>query len=100
MLHPDQFLRRLVNEKVDRILITQPVAAGHGVVEVVIETVVVLDDAGGATLGRDGVAAHRVDLGDQGDTQVGVRLRNGDGGAQPRTSGPDNNNIRSDRFHG
>jgi hypothetical protein len=100
MLHPGQFLRRLVDEKLDRVLITQPVAAGHGVVEMILETVVVLDDASGATLGGDGVAAHRVDLGDQGDTQVRIRLRNGDGGAQSRTSGPDDNNIRSDRFHG
>jgi hypothetical protein len=53
------------DEEVDDVLLAQPVAAGHGVVEVRLQAVVRLRHRGGAALGRDGVAAHRVDLGDQ-----------------------------------
>ena len=83
----------------DGILVAQPVAAAHGVVEVMLEAVVGLDDAGRAALGRAGVAAHRVDLGDQRDAQLRVGLRERDGGAQSRAARADDRYVRLDRLH-
>jgi len=50
------------DEVVDDILLAQPIAAGDGVVEVVLQAVVALHDAGRAALGRHGMAAHREHL--------------------------------------
>ena len=64
-----QLDRCLLDEVLDDILLAEPVAAAHGVVEVIVETVVRALDTRRTTLGRHGVAAHRVDLGDQSDFQ-------------------------------
>ena len=76
MLEAQELLGRFLHEGLDRILIAEPVAARDGVVRVLVETVVGRDGAGGAALRRDGVAAHRVHLGDHRDTQPGIRLGN------------------------
>ena len=67
VLQAQQLLGRFLDEGLDRVLIAQPVAAGDGVVGVLVEAVVGRIDAGGAALGRDRVAAHRVHLGDDRD---------------------------------
>ena len=86
VLEAQELLGRFLHEGLDRILIAEPVAARDGVVGVLVEAVVGRDGAGGAALGGDGVAAHRVDLGDDGDTQPGIGLGDGDRGAQARAA--------------
>lgn len=64
MLQLDHLVGGIVDEVVDHVLLTQPVATGYGVVEVVFEGVIITDDTGGTAFCGHGVAAHRVDLGD------------------------------------
>ena len=92
VLYARQLSRCFVNEQVDRILIAEPVSAGDGIVKMIIETVVALDYSGGAALGGNGVAAHRIDLGDQCDLQGWRSLGDRDRGAQAGTAGADNCN--------
>ncbi|MNV52133.1 hypothetical protein D3C71_1442100 [compost metagenome] len=56
------FPRAVVDEMVDHVLLTQPVATGNGVVEVVVKRVVILSDGGGSPFGGYRMAAHRVDF--------------------------------------
>jgi hypothetical protein len=67
VLQPEQFLGGLGDERLDGILIAQPVAAGNGVVGVFFEAVVGRYHTCGPALGRDCVAAHRVNLRDDRD---------------------------------
>ena len=83
VLQLHQLDRRLRDEGLDRVLVTQPVAARHRVVGVLVQAVVGRDDRRSAALGRDRVAAHRVDLRHDRDAQPRVRLHDRDGGAQP-----------------
>ena len=79
MFELGQFDRCLLDEVLDDILLAQPVAAAHGVVEMIIEAVIRTLDPSRATLRRHGVAAHRIDLRDQRDLQrrIGFGHRNG-----------------------
>ncbi len=99
MLQLHQFQRRLLDEMFHDILVAEPVAAAHRVVEVHLEGVVGAFDARGAALGGTGVAAHRVDLGNQGDLQFRVGFGNRDRRTQAGPAGPDNDNISLDAFH-
>ena len=63
------------DERLDGVLVAQPVAAGDGVVDVLVEGVALGDHAGGTALGRHRVAAHRVDLRDDGHVESRVRSR-------------------------
>ena len=65
MLHLRQLERSCLDEQLHGILVAQPIAAGHGVVEMIIEAVIVLDHAGCAALGRHRMAAHGVDFRDE-----------------------------------
>ena len=85
--------RRLLDERLDGVLVAQPVAAGDGVVGVLVEAVVRGDHAGGAALGRDRVAAHRVDLRDDGHPQGRVGLGDGDGRAQAGAAAADDEHV-------
>jgi len=89
-----------VDEDLDAILVAQPVTARDGVVRVLVVRVVLGDHAGCAALGGDGMAAHRVDLGDHRDAELGVDFGNGDRGAQSGTAAADQKNIVRRRFHG
>ena len=99
MLQLDHFVGGVVDEVLDHVLLTQPVATGDGVVEVVFEGVVITDDACGATFGGHCVAAHRIDLGNQGDFQLRVGFCNGDCGTQATATGTDDGNIGLDNIH-
>jgi len=99
MFHAGKFPRRLPDEQVDRVLIAQPVAAGDGVVEVVVEAVLVLGDAGSPALGGDGVAAHGIDLGQQRDPKTGVCLGDGNGGPETGATGADDDDVRCGQVH-
>ena len=93
VLQLDQFLGRFLHEGLDSVLIAEPVAAGDRVVDVVLQRVSVLDHGGGAAFRGDGVAAHGVDLGDDGDVEVWVGLGDGDGGAQTGAAAANDHNI-------
>ncbi len=49
--------------------------------------------------GRHRVAAHGIDLGDQGHAQARIRLGDGDRGAQAGAAGTDNGDIGLDHLH-
>src|SRR5262249_9707839 len=76
----------LPDEGFDGVLVAHPVAAGDGVVGVFVETVLGEGHPRRAALGRHGVTAHRVHLGDHGDAEPGVGLCDGDGRAQTRAA--------------
>ena len=99
VLQPEQLLGGFLDEGLDGVLVAQPVAAGDGVVGVFVEAVVRADHGRGAALGRDRVAAHRVDLGDDGDAEPGVGLGDGDGRAQPGPAAADQDHVMG-RGHG
>ena len=65
MFHLNHLLGAMGNEIVDDVLVAQPVAAGHGIVEMMFQAVVRLHHAGRSPFRRHGVAAHRIDLGHQ-----------------------------------
>ena len=71
VLEPRQLARRLLDEVLDHVLVAEEVGALHGVVGVHLEAVVVARDGRGAALGGHRVAAHRIDLRDQRDADVG-----------------------------
>lgn len=48
LLELGHLARALMHEVIDHVLFAQPVAAGDGVVEVVVEGIVILSDGGGA----------------------------------------------------
>ena len=99
VLQLDHLVGGVVDEVLDYVLLTQPVTTGDGVVEVVFQGVVITDDACGATFGGHCVAAHRIDLGNQGDFQLRVGFCNGDCGTQATATGTDDGNIGLDNIH-
>ena len=78
MFEAQHFKGRLVDKGFHSVLITHPVAAGDRVIGVFVQAVVRLDDCGCATFCRNRVAAHGIDFGNNGNTEVGVGFRNGD----------------------
>ena len=64
-----------LHERLDRVLVAQPVAPGDRVVGVLVEGVALRDHPGRAALGRHGVAAHRVDLRHDGHVESRRRSR-------------------------
>ena len=64
------------------------------------QTIMRLHHAGRSPLRRDGVAAHRIDLGHQQNFQRGVRLGGGDRGAEPGAACADYGNVHCDDLHG
>ena len=59
----------IVDKILDDVLIAQPVAAGHRIVKMIIQAVVVAHNTGGAALRGYSMAAHRIDFGDQSHAQ-------------------------------
>ena len=72
VLELDQVARRLAGHDLDRVLVAEVVGALDGVEHVRFPGVVVAEGAVDAALGAAGVAAHRVDLGDEGHVGAGV----------------------------
>ena len=87
------FLSAVRNEIIDYVLVAQPVAAGDGVVEMIIERIVGLYHGSGATLGRNRMAAHWVDLRDQRDREPGVGFCGGNRRPKARPASADNGDI-------
>jgi hypothetical protein len=86
MLEPQHLFRRFPDESLDRILITEPIAARDGVSGMFVQAVVGLDDCGGTPFGRDCVAAHWVDLRDHRHIAPGIDLSHRNG--RPQASAP------------
>ena len=86
VLEPQQLLRRFLDERFDGVLVAQPVAAGNGVVDVLVEAVVGTDRAGGTALGGDGMAPHRVYLGNHRNPEAGIMLCDCDCRPEARTA--------------
>lgn len=100
MLHAGQFSWRLLDKVINRVLIAQPIATGKRVVEMIVETVLVLGTARGATLGGDSVGTHQIDLEQQSDIGIGVFFGDGDGSPETGTASADNNDVGGDHVHG
>ena len=92
-------LRSVLHEVLHDVLVAQPVAARDGVREVLVDRVARTDDPGGPALGRNRVRAHRVDLRDEHDAQLGVRDRGRDRGTQPGPTSADDGDIGPQRLH-
>jgi hypothetical protein len=99
MLELHHLLGAMGDKIIDRILLAKPIAAGNRVVEMMLKTVVRLYHAGGPAFGSDRVAAHRIDLRDQRDSQRWIRLGHGDGCAQACAPGAHNRNVRLEYIH-
>jgi uncharacterized protein YheU (UPF0270 family) len=99
VLKLQQFLGGFVDEVLDAVLVGKPVAPANGVVEVEVEAVVRLDHPGGATLGGAGVAAHRIDLGDQRNAQIRGRFGESNRGAQACAPCAHDHDIGAYGFH-
>jgi hypothetical protein len=95
-----ELLRRLADERLDRVLIAQPVAAGNGVEGVLVETVIGSNRAGGASFRGHRVAPHRIHLGDDRDIEVWICFGDGDSGAKAGAAAAYQHNvmIRGHRF--
>ena len=78
VLELDQLVGRFVGKVFDDILIGNVVAALDGVEGMELDAVagVPADDGGGAPLSGHGMAAHRIDLGDEGDAAAFLGCRN------------------------
>src|SRR5262245_1499463 len=63
-----------LNEKLHRVLVAHPVAAGDGAVGMLVECIAGLDHTGCAALGRNRMASHRIDFGDYGYIEFGIKL--------------------------
>jgi hypothetical protein len=99
VLELEKFLRSFLDEGFDGVLIAEPVAAGDGVVSVFVERVVGFDDACGAAFGGDGVAPHGIDLGGDGDFEVGIKFGYSYGGAEASTTTSDQENVVGRNVH-
>ncbi len=91
-----QFARCFLDEGLDCILIGEPVGATDGVVTMVVVAVAGLDHRGGSAFSGDGMRAHRVDLGDDTDRQVGIFFADGDGCAQTSTASSNDENVMAE----
>jgi len=92
-------LRSFSDEGLDRILIAQPVTARNCVVRVLVEAVIGFCHPGGPAFGRNGVAAHGINLGDHGDAEFGIDFGGGYGGAETRASSTHEKNIMRGSIH-
>ena len=92
VLHVDQGLAGRLAHDLDGVLIPQVVAALHRVICVFLPVIAPVQQRGiDASLRRAGVAAHRMDLADDGG--AGSFIPRGDGGAHARQSGSNYQHI-------
>ena len=99
VLQLDQFGRGFADEILDHVLLAQPVAAVHGVIEMGFKRIVRLDDAGRAAFRRHRMAAHRQHFRNQRDGERGVGFGRRDGGSQPRAARADNEDVGFKNLH-
>src|SRR5208337_1197368 len=94
-----QLLRRFLDERLNRILIAEPVAARDRVVGVFIQTVVGFCYSGRAALGGNRVAAHGIDLGNYGNAELRIDFGGSDRGAQSGAATSYEKNVVRRSFH-
>jgi hypothetical protein len=99
VLELNHLRRAAADEKFDHILLAQPVAAVNGVVEVVVERVILTDHARRAALRGNRVAAHRQDFRNECDGERGIRLSGRDGRAQTGAARSDYQDICIEMVH-
>ncbi|KFB66838.1 MAG: hypothetical protein CAPSK01_003777 [Candidatus Accumulibacter vicinus] len=99
VLELGQLLGTVCHEILDHILLAQPVAATHRIVEVILEAIGRQLHPRRTALGSDGVATHRIDLRDQRDPQRGIRLRDGNRRPQTCPATPDDHYVRLVYLH-
>jgi hypothetical protein len=93
VLELDHLARGFLDEGLHHVLIGEEVAAEDRVLGVGVEAVVVAHDRGRPALGGHGVAAHRIDLREDRDGELGRLGRGGDGRAQPRAAAADDQDV-------
>src|SRR5207249_1073147 len=99
VLELDDLPGRLGDEGLDGVLVGQVVAAPDGVERVEVGAVVFAEGCASAAFGGDGVTAHRVDLGYEGDAQPVRDLGRSDGRPQAGGPTPHDDDVVRDRFH-
>src|SRR5262249_21827187 len=77
-----EFLGRFAGKGLNRVLVTEPVATGDGVIGVLVKAVVRFGYTGCAALRGHSMATHGVDLGDDRDLEAGIGLSHRDGSAE------------------
>ena len=82
----------------DDVLVGEKVASLQGVVGVKIQVVVRRDRTGCSALGRDRVAAHRIDLGHHGNAAVRSRFRGRDRCSNSGSTASDENDVVANDF--
>ena len=93
MLEAQQFFGGFLDEGLHGVLVAEPVAAGNGVVGVLVETVTRFNDTRCAAFRRNRVAPHGVDLGDHGDVEFGIDFGDSDGCPEARPATSDQENV-------
>ncbi len=100
VFQPEQFLGRLLDENLDGVLIAQPIAARDRVVSMLVESVPRLDDTSSASLGRNRMAAHGIDLRDNCHAEFGTDLGNSDSRSEACPASTDEQNVVVCNVHG
>ena len=99
VFHLHHLFVRVGYEVFDDILLAQPVAAADGIVEMVVQAVVGPRHRGSPAFRGYGVAAHRVDLGNQCNFQLRIGLGNRDRRPQTCATRANNRYVRLEYFH-
>src|SRR5205809_1095828 len=81
VLEADDFLRAPGHEELDRVLVGEEVGSLDRVQGVELEGIVIAEHGRGPTLRGHRMTPHGIDLRDEGDRQLRIRSRGGDGGA-------------------
>ena len=95
-----KFLWGFFDEGFHGVLIAQPIAARNRVIGMLIEAVIGLDHARGATLGGNRVAAHGINFGNDGNAELGIDFSCGDSGPQSCTPAAYKKDIVCRGVHG
>src|SRR5207302_10821583 len=99
VLESQQLFGGFLHEGFHGILIAQPVPTGNRVVGMIGQGVAGFDYRSSAALGGNGVAAHRVNLGDHSDIEAGIHLRDSNRGAETGPAATDNENVVGRNVH-
>src|SRR5207253_4457972 len=96
----DDFLRAPGHEELDCVLVGEEVGSLDRVQGVELEGIVIAEHGRGPTLRGHRMTPHGIDLRDEGDRQLRIRFRGGDGGAKTRRPSTDDDDVEGGPFHG